>query len=55
MTSTNPIEGTLTTSDGANMYKFQVASVFNEIFHRSKTINAEKIKVAESLNQTFNL
>jgi hypothetical protein len=43
------------TSDGANMFKFQVASVFNELFHRSKTINVEKMRQAELLYQKFSM
>ena len=50
-----PIEGTMLTSDGANMFKFQVASVFNELFHRSKTINVEKMRQAELLYQKFSM
>ena len=43
------------TSDGANMFKFQVASVFNELFHRSKTINYEKMQQADQLYQKFSM
>ena len=50
-----PMEFTVVTDHGANLYKFQVASVINSIVHRRKSLNMQKAKKIESIYEEFNM
>ena len=43
------------TSQGANLYKFQIASVINQVVYRKKSLNASKMKRVESIVEEFNI
>ena len=50
-----PMEYTVVTDHGANLYKFQTASVINSIVHRRKSLNLQKMKKIESIYEEFNM
>ena len=52
---TTPMTDTNVTEQGANLYKFQVASVINSVVHRRKSLNMQKMKKIESIYEEFNL
>ena len=46
------MEATNLSEQGANLYKFQIASVINSIIHRKKSHNRIKMKCIESIKDT---